>query len=209
MKIPPDPDVAAIFQGLSDTVRADGARFCMQIKSGNGQDFETSLRRHDLSAHQLLVMMQHARSLEEVLRRLPLVGECHLPVFALISTERKYNHRTPLEFVIQIADFNITKPASPRWRTAAEMLSRTRARLGEVKAACDAPAKPPSSWLVQAKSRIDRIVPARSAREAAWLYSALYLRNRKEIDTWKDAPADIRRVSEIAPDQTWRDLEQP
>lgn len=206
MKRAPDPDIAAIFQGLADMIEVNSATLSLRIETKNGRDFETRFMKNDLSAHQGLAMMQHLKNLEEVLFALPLVAQNELPVSALVSTERKYNHRTPLEFVVRISGFDITKPASRRWRTAAEMLSRTRARLGEVQAACDAQARPPSSWLVQVGARSDRIVSARSAREAAWLYGALCPRSRKEICNWKDISKDFRRVSEIAPDESWRDL---
>lgn len=210
MKSAPDPDIGTLFYDLSQLFADLPHPEWVALDRGADQTYIQTAPSSAMSAHQRLGMEAHVSKLRDIIQDLPLVRENNLPTRVMLSSCGRYHPgggpKIPLEFTISIAGFDITKPASKRWKTAAEMFSRTRQRLQDVRRACEPEAGPTVSWLIQGNKRMDQVLVARSAREAVWTYAALYLRTRAEVDTWQDVPETVRRVSRIHERDSWATL---
>ena len=84
------------------------------------------------------------------------------------------------------------------------MISGAYNRLCEVEDNANVQGQPQLVWQVSGKQRETRILKARSAREAAWCYAALYVRDRKEVRAWRDTVEEILKVTRVYPETDWR-----
>ena len=157
----PDPDIAAIFERLSMTFdRAPtGATAVMENRLQSlGPLF--SVPKDVFSAHQRIALQPDLDALARIMDEIPLVAETRTGWKIALSSRglSRRPEQGPLTFVIRLGGFDITKPASNRWRRAAEMLSRTRTRMGTVAQASKAETGAIQPWLVLAKGREDKVV---------------------------------------------------
>lgn len=198
-----EQEIPDILSRLDSAMRhASGkSHVCLHRRDGK---IERSIRL-ECSNHARLTIMAEAARLEDLMNRIPIITPTNANWSAIIRPEANEGKtRSWVEFTFLFMDFNISRPASRRLKTATEMLQGAVSRLSQIEHNCASEAGEASDWLVSAKTRAVRIIPARSAREAAWTHAALYVRNRAEVRGWKKNVQDILQISQIYPEKHWR-----
>jgi len=165
------------------------------------------IKRHltaEGSSHAKLSLMAQIPKVETWMSNLPVVSACNGNWSIAGGKTRGFNSsKFTREYRCMIMNLSVTRPASPRIKTAAEMISGAYDRLVEVERNAASQHLPVHQWEITSKQRETRRLHARSAREAAWCYAALYVRNRKEVRAWREAIDDISKVVRIYSQEDW------
>lgn len=171
-------------------------------------DLQESLRI-DGSNHQRLIASAEIARLRRWMEDLPVLGACGADWSIAGGKQKDFNSpKITREYRCTMMYLDISRPASRRLKYAAEMISGAASRLREVEIGANAVGRPPVVYVVNAKAREERRILARSPREAAWTYAALYVRDRKEVRNWRATMAEVLRVAQIYPAEDWDTLPQ-
>jgi len=125
--------------------------------------------------------------------------------FSITAESLRENGKIVVKYRLTLMGLNINQPASPRLRTAAEMMQGARDRLAEVSQLCGSESNDVSRWNVQSAGRHPCFIVGRSARGAAWTFCALYVRSRKEVANWKTTADQITLLSQVFEKSAWID----
>lgn len=159
------------------------------------------------SNHNRLLLTKEIDNLEGWMKTIPIVSDCSgsWSIVGAKTMTEKVLKSAATEYRCRLYNLDISRPASHRLKTAYEMISGAADRLAEVQMNANATEFDTYDWQIICKGRETRKIRARSAREAAWTYAALYVRDRKEVANWRDTIKDIRLVARIYPPQEWHD----
>ncbi len=179
----------------------ENATFSLVMKDG---DLSKSVTLEG-SNHLKLSVMADIAKLETWMRNLPIIGPCNgnWSIAGGLSIDIRTS-KASRQYRCTLMNLDISRPASRRIRTAVEMMSGAQERLRDVEKNSGATDLPPALWIVDGKGREERRIAARSAREAAWTYAALYVRNRKDVRNWHATVSEILRVAKLYPEEDWR-----
>jgi len=156
------------------------------------------------SNHQAIPLLALADEMWDWCANLPIIKETEadFTIAASLVIDR-FSKRKHVEFRLTLMELNVTRPASPRLRTATEMMMGARDRLSEVAQNCASEARHTGRWFIDGQGRGNLFLRARSSREAAWTYAALFVRYRKEVRNWKDTVHEISLLTEVAHPSDW------
>lgn len=153
--------------------------------------------------------LQVEEALLSAMSRLPLF-ECFSQDWSFAAAlERPKGKPSFVRFHITLMGLDQLRPASRRLRTASEMIEGAEARLARVAALTAEDRGPISAWRISSKKHYDQIIQAKSARQAAGLFSALFVQTRADCRNWENRIKEITQVSRIAPSNQWSTLFDP
>jgi hypothetical protein len=157
------------------------------------------------SNHQILSVMSLKDELDTWVCALPIVTENNVDFTFATSLlfDRKNKKKKWVQYRLSLDGMDVTRPASPRLKTASEMMQGAKDRLQEVADNCASEAGNTERWLVDGAGRQNTFIKARSAREAAWSFAALYVRDRREVREWKDTVHKITLLTQVSHPVNW------